>query len=224
MTNGIKNRMSALTHYFHDTISTPRVLRPEVVVMNKLDGNVLIRSLQQGDSRALDQLYDRYRDEYVTWISKQFRGMDREDFIDAWQETIIAFYDQVMSHRLTELTCDIKTYLFIIGRRYIIKQSVKARRIENVDPVEGKFQQASDTIKFDWDDPDAEKNSLVTEAFKHIGEQCRTILLMRFAEGLAVPVIMEKSGYPNLNTVSATLSRCLRKLKDMIQDKLQGKL
>jgi RNA polymerase sigma factor (sigma-70 family) len=223
MARCIKKGMSALTQYFHDSISSQRALSPGIVVMNKLDGNALIRSLQQGDSRALDQLYDRYRDEYLAWISKQFRGMDREDFIDAWQETIIAFYDQVMAHRLTELTCDIKTYLFTIGRRYIIKQSAKAKRTDYVDPVEGKFKQVSDSIQFDWDDPDAEKKDLVAEAFKQIGDQCRIILLMRFAEGLAVPVIMEKSGYPNLNTVSATLSRCLRKLKDMIQDKLQSR-
>ena len=213
--------MSGLSHYFHDAITPDRVAKARPVPMEKLDGNALIKSLQQGDSHVLDKVYQLYRDEFLSWSSRQFKGMDREDFIDAWQESVIAFYDQVMAYKLVILTCELKTYLFIIGRRYIIKQLEKSKRIDHVDPVEGKFAQASDMIRFEWDDPDNEKKELVSAAFKTIGEQCRTILLMRFGEGLSVPAIMEKSGYPNLNTVSATLSRCLRKLKELIQEKIQ---
>jgi RNA polymerase sigma factor (sigma-70 family) len=213
--------MSDLSNYIHRGI-LDRAIKPRQAIMDKLDGNTLIRSLQEGDSGVLDQLYDRYRGEFITWCSRHFKGLDREDFIDAWQETVIAFYDQVISFRLTVLTCEVKTYLFIIGRRYVIKQMEKAKRTVHVDPLEETFSLVADTVTFDWEDPDSEKKEMVGRAMKQLSEQCKSALMMRFAEGLSVPEIMQKSGYPNLNTVSATLSRCLRKLKEMIQDTLQS--
>ena len=72
----------------------------------------IIRSLSEGNMKVLDQLYDSYRDDFLRWAGQRFHVKNRDDLLDAWHDTMIMFYEQVRDKKLTQLTCEVKTYLY----------------------------------------------------------------------------------------------------------------
>jgi DNA-directed RNA polymerase specialized sigma24 family protein len=50
-------------------------------------------------------------------------------------------------------------------------------------------------------------------------EQSRKILIHRYVEGKSVPAIMEAMEYTSVNAVSVTLSRAIKRLKEIIAEK-----
>ena len=83
--------------------------------------NALLLSLSQGNMAVLDQLYDLHRDDFLRWAGQRFHVKNRDDLLDAWHDTMIMFYEQVRDKKLVNLTCEIKTYLFTIGYRRLLK-------------------------------------------------------------------------------------------------------
>ncbi|MBK6363903.1 MAG: hypothetical protein IPF52_10555 [Saprospiraceae bacterium] len=60
----------------------------------------IIRKIRNGNSGDLDYIYSTYRKEFLTWGKKNFREADFDMMIDAWQNAVVAFYQQIMSNKL----------------------------------------------------------------------------------------------------------------------------
>ena len=83
--------------------------------------DALLQSLASGNMAVLDQLYDLYRNDFLRWAGQKFQVKNRDDLLDAWHDTMIMFYENVRDKKLTHLTCEVKTYLFTIGYRRLLK-------------------------------------------------------------------------------------------------------
>ena len=73
----------------------------------------LLESIAQGDLARFEEAYLSYRDEFIMWANKNYY-CDFEESRDIYQATVIQFYENVRSGRLTRLTSDLKTYLFAL--------------------------------------------------------------------------------------------------------------
>jgi len=61
----------------------------------KINGNTVIEALNRGEIQVLDQVYSYYKPQYIIWAAKQFRGLNDQDILDSWHDTMNAFYEQV---------------------------------------------------------------------------------------------------------------------------------
>ena len=186
----------------------------------KPNHDLLIQSLSDGDMAVLDQIYDTYRDDFLRWSKSRFQSADRADLLDAWHDTMIMFYEQVRDRKLTHLTCDIKSYLFLIGYRRLIRMHKVAEKIDLADEVNANIQIDESINTLESEEMDNERRTLLIQAVNELPEQSRRILMLRFVEGKSVSDIMETMGYTSVNAVSVTLSRCLKKLKDSIGERM----
>jgi len=186
----------------------------------KPNHDLLIQSLADGDMAVLDQIYDTYRDDFLRWSKSRFQSADRADLLDAWHDTMIMFYEQVRDRKLTHLTCDIKSYLFLIGYRRLIRMYKVAEKIDLADEVNANIQIDESINTLESEEMDNERRTLLIQAVDELPEQSRRILMLRFVEGKSVSDIMETMGYTSVNAVSVTLSRCLKKLKDSIGERM----
>lgn len=180
-----------------------------------LDSQETIRLIQEGRSQVLGQIYDQYREEFLHWGERRFKGK-KEDLLDAWQDAVIAFYEQVASHRLVELRCSLRTYLFAIGCKRMLKNHRKMNRLLWRDEVDIVLQEVAVMTAYDWDDPWLEEKDQLLAAMELLQPQCQELLLRRYYDERSIQEIMQEWNYNNLNTVSASLSRCLKKLKELI--------
>lgn len=179
----------------------------------------LLASLAQGNMSVLDQLYDQYRNDFLRWAAQRFQVKNREDIIDAWHDTMIMFYEQVRDKKLVHLTCEIKTYLFTIGYRRLLKMYKKSEKIDLTGEFDANINIDESINVLENEAMTEQQHQMLEEAVKALPEKSRRILIMRYMEGKSIPQIMKEMNYESENAVSVTLSRGLRKLKEFITER-----
>ena len=186
----------------------------------KPNHDLLLQSLADGDMAVLDQIYDTYRDDFLRWSKSRFQSAGRDDLLDAWHDTMIMFYEQVRNRKLTHLTCELKSFLFLIGYRRLIRMHKAAEKTDLVDELNANIQIEESINALESEEMDDERRTLLIQAVDELPEQSRRILMQRFVEGKSIPDIMEAMGYTSVNAVSVTLSRTLKKLKESIGERM----
>lgn len=184
------------------------------------DDEKIIHALAGGDMAMLDNVYKIYRDGFLAWAGQRFKESSRSDLLDAWHDTMIAFYHHVRDRKLNHLSCSLKTYLFLVGYHRLLKIHKKAERIELVEEIDANIPMAESFNVFTWDDSELEKRELLRTVMNELPEQSRRILKARFIDGKSIPEIMKEMDYSSVNAVSVTLSRTLKRLKDSIVEKM----
>lgn len=181
----------------------------------------IIQALQSGRTDVLEALYACHRQDFFQWAGRRFRA-GRQDFEDAWQDAVIAFYEQVTSGRLTALRHSVRTWLFGVGYKRLLQNNRKMKRFFWQDSVDQALLKDAQLAGFQWDESSAEEQALLEKSMGALSPQCREILVQRFYEEKKIPEIREALNYSSENTASATLSRCLRKLKDIVAGIAEG--
>ena len=189
----------------------------------KPSSDLLIQALAKGDMSILDDIYDTYRNDFLRWAASRYERANRDDILDAWHDTMIMFYEQVRDGKLTHLTCELKTYLFLIGHRRMIKMHKKAEKIDLVEEFPANLEVHESINTFEWDDMQEAYRQVLMGAVAELPEQARLILVQRFIERKSVEEIRLQMRYESTNAVSVTLSRTLKKLKETIENKMKGK-
>ncbi len=189
---------------------------------NKTTADTLLHSLSGGNMAVLDQLYDDYRDDFIRWATQRFHIQNRDDLIDAWHDTMIMFYENVRDKKLTHLTCEVKTYLFTIGYRRLLKMHDKLKRTDLVEEFNANINIDESINVYEYEEVTEQQQTILKDAVKELPEKSRQILVMRFMDGKSVPEIMKALGYTSENAVSVTLSRGLKKLKEIISERMDA--
>lgn len=189
---------------------------------NKTTANTLLHSLSMGNMAVLDQLYDDHRDDFIRWAGQRFHIQNRDDLIDAWHDTMIMFYENVRDKKLTHLTCEVKTYLFTIGYRRLLKMHNKLKRTDLVEQFDANINIDESINVYEFEEVMEHQQTILKDAVRELPEKSRQILVMRFMDGKSVPEIMKALGYTSENAVSVTLSRGLKKLKEIISERMDA--
>ena len=182
--------------------------------------DALLESLSGGNMGILDDLYDKHRDDFLRWAGQRFHVKNRDDLIDAWHDTMIMFYEQVRDRKLTHLTCEIKTYLFLIGYRRLLKLFKKNEKTDFVEEFDANINMDESINVIEYEEIMEQQQHILHIAVQELPAKSRQILVMRFLEGKSIPQIMEKTGYTSENAVSVTISRGLKHLKEIITERM----
>ncbi len=201
----------------------PITMLPPKVNFEELDGNTIISLMAQGNMQILDQVYDAYKPAYLNWARRQFSSINQQDLLDSWHDAVIAFYEQVIARKLVSLSCALKTYLFTIGYRSLLRKHKKVKEIIEDTEIDKHFLEASVNLFFEEEDPLLEQKSILLKAINELPAQSQQILMLRFIDGKSLKDISEIVHYNSLNVLSATISRSLKLLKSKIHDKLEIK-
>lgn len=176
----------------------------------------ILETLRSGAPDAFEQLYASYREDFFSWAGRQFEA-NRQDMEDAWQDAVVALHRYVHSRKLTEIHCEIRTWLFAVGYKRLLNQQRKIKRIVWKDHIDDLMIQAAipDEPAFS-PQPEGWKQRHLQSAIKSISPKCRDLLVQRYYMQKTIAEIQEECKLLNANTTSATLSRCLKRLKDII--------
>ncbi|MFN8278803.1 MAG: sigma-70 family RNA polymerase sigma factor [Saprospiraceae bacterium] len=166
---------------------------------------------------SFDRIYDLYRDEFLRSASYKFNKVPLEDLVDSWQDSVISFFEQIRSGRITNLSCSIKTFLFLIGYRYIIKYKRHYLKEFPSEPMGEEWNSQLSVLEAAWGGPVDDDSVMLMKAVEQLPVQSRRLLVMRYMEGKSIDEIMKEMNYNSGNAVSVTLSRSLKKLKEMLE-------
>jgi len=161
---------------------------------------------------SFGKLYKLHKDEFILF-ARTF-SLSETVIMDVYQDAILSFYENVINGKISKLSSSLKTYLFSIGK-YKIYEHLREQ---------SKLNLAAQPLKSDIDldnydlEPEqlSEREKLVKSNFKKLGKQCQLVLEMFYLRGLTLNDIKTIENYENTNTVKSQKSRCLRKLRALL--------
>ncbi len=171
-----------------------------------------IADLLQSKNNSFEVLYKNYKDEFVGFARKF--SLKDDEIIDIYQDTFLSFYENLLNGKLTEFTSSIKTYLFSIGKFKIYEYLRANSKLKIIDaPINAEITLEDLSLE---NELLSEREALVKLNFKKLGKQCQLILELFYLKGKTLEDIKGEENYENTDVVKSLKSRCLKKLKQLV--------
>ena len=190
-----------------------------VPTTNNESDNHIIAEILEGRETTLRRIYPLYAGAFKAWARRYVRCTDA-DLTDAYQEALIAVYQNIVTGRLTHLSASLKTYIFAIGYRQLRQAMRRQQKIELVDePPESELPHDPHFLQLLIENEDRQAQSKhLAKALEQLPLSCQKVLELYFYQGLSIPQIKEALNYQSENSVSVQKSRCLKALGDVLEN------
>lgn len=177
--------------------------------------NDLLEKIRQNGAQELEPLYVEFRNEFIGWMNKKY-SVSHEDAKDIYQQTILTFYENIKSQRLTELSSKTKSYVFAIGGNKAKEHLRKTNRLVNntntLSYIEGLTEEE------DKDKEASEKLvGVMQESLESLGEPCKSLLKNFYYQKHSLDRITETMGYKNRDTAKNQKYKCLQRLRKIFK-------
>lgn len=148
----------------------------------------------------------RYRIEFIQWLCGRL-GCDQELAKDIYQQSILIFYENIQSGRLTLLTSQVKTYLFSIGRNKYYEAVREQKKSDDFKPQ-------------DIDDESLPEELLqkVEINLERLGEPCRSLLVEYYYHKRSMEQLVIMFDYKNADSAKNQKYKCLERLRKLMKE------
>lgn len=182
-----------------------------------MDDEALFAGIKEGNHQLLDQLYVQHREAFLTYAQRQLFATEA-DAADCFQDAVIAFYKNIVSGRLTEMTCTIRTYLFAIGKRLVYRRNQQRYREVPSDPDAGPGNDPASELDLSLLNrfEDDHRKALLTGALGKLGDTCRQILTLFYYHHYPIESIQNTLGLSSPGATRIKKMRCLDQLKKIL--------
>lgn len=179
-----------------------------------------IKLIKINENKALKLLYKHHRDDITRWLKSHYK-LDDDITIDIFQQSVIILYDNVVTGKANDLTCEVKSYMFGICKNKAKEYVRDSKRHQNTKTQLGLF---SHNYK---DDEIVEKKELekyigiMNEFMETIGFPCKKIFELFYYKKLDMTQICDILGYKNVNTTKNQKYKCIKMLQSMVSEHIQ---
>jgi len=179
----------------------------------------LFTAIKAGRHELLDELYRQHREAFLTFAQRQLYATE-DDAADCFQDAVIAFYKNIVSERLTELTCGIRTYLFAIGKRMVYRRNQQRHREVPSDPDAGIGLGNDPANELDLSllnrYEDDHRKTLLAGALAKLGDTCQQVLTLFYYHRYPIESIQNTLNLSSPGATRIKKMRCLDQLKKIL--------
>ena len=129
----------------------------------------IIQQLSLGNENLLEELYKEYYNGFLYYFKKY--SVSQQDIEEAYQDSMIAFYQSIISGKLKSLTSSIKAYIFGIGKHKVLDKIRRDKKQKNIEWPSDHI----DPIPLDGDELTIQQK-LLQQHFKNLGKSCQRII------------------------------------------------
>lgn len=175
--------------------------------------SVFLEELRNGSPKAFEDLYRRYFRMVEDMVFK-YKG-SAEDAKDIFQEALFVFVKKLRQPEFV-LTSKASTFLYAIARNLYLKKAGRATVEISMDQQQFNFFEKTD------ENPGLtplEKDALLntmTEKMAALEDDCRSVILYSFYQGLSHAKIAALTGYTEA-FVKVKKFRCLEYLRKLVK-------
>ena len=179
------------------------------------DLNLAVAIQQQG-REGLKPLYQELRQVYLQYMLRYTQDADIR--LDSYHEAMITFYEYCLEGKYDPLLSSPKTLIFRMGRSYLINRLKLENRSTSQEKasIEAHVEtRVLEQYQFKLNESDL----LIRNAMQKLGARCQELLRLFYYHNYGIDAIMKQMEYKNENVVSSHKSRCLKQLKEILQEK-----
>lgn len=162
-------------------------------------------------------IYRLHRHDFMTWARYKY-GLNGEDAKDIYQDVILVFWKNLQTGKLTELNCEIKTYLFSIGKNLILNLKKKRSREVTLDEVH-LINGSENHIEMNHKREHNKK--LVEENLNKLPANERRILELYYMQQKDMKQIAIEMGYKNADVAKKKKYQVFKKLAALVKSNMR---
>lgn len=172
----------------------------------------LMRSIQNGDMVAFNELVDRYKDRLLNVIGRMVSSTEEAE--DIVQETFIRVYQHRQSFNFKHC---LSTWIYTIGLNLGRNELRKRKKFKHYDITEmqGNEKEISVEMKLPTRLP-----QVLNEAVSDLPEKYRTAFMLRDVQEMPYEEVAKILGVP-LGTVKSRVNRARLMLRDKLKPKVE---
>lgn len=175
----------------------------------------LILRLRKGESKALEEVYARFRPSFLSWITHTHK-CTKEEALDIYQYTILSFYENVVEGSFENMNdAGIKTYLYSIGKNKLLNDSRRKMKVTYTDEIEENEESAEIDVEVDF--IKSQKIERINKALSEIGDPCKELLELFYFNNLTADEIAEVMNYKNGGTVRNLKYKCIQRIRKYLE-------
>jgi RNA polymerase sigma factor (sigma-70 family) len=175
----------------------------------------LLKRLAENDPSAAEKIY---KDNYGLIQALVINNNGSvEDARDIFQETMVALYERVRQGNL-ELNCQLKTFLYAIGRRLWLKKLQQSKRYSGeLEAMKVAVEKETADRAEDWQAHEERDQAfgIMENALGGLGEPCRSLLTAFYIQKRSMAEISESFGYTTADNAKTQKYKCLQRLKKL---------
>ncbi len=177
-----------------------------------------IQYIKMDEDRALKDIYSRFKEPCIQWLSSQF-GCTSDEALDIFQLSVVILYDNVITQKLTHLSQDLKFYLNGIAKNKAYEFLRKKQNIIDLDHSQVLLKYTTDSEEEDLDYQLRE----AAKALESLGDPCKSLLELYYYHDMSMEEITIKLGYKNTDTTKNQKYKCLKRLQTLFFDHVTNK-
>lgn len=200
------------------TFDPTKQIATAVEKSHHMKDNEILSLIRSGRQHHLGLIYEKYRREFIDWISKEF-NCSQDDSKDIYQVTIVAFYENVLSGKLTTLVSSLKTYLFAIGKNVARENQRQSQRNVPFD----QEQWLTEHFAEENTEPDADNAvyEAAQKAIKQLSAPGQKLLQLFYFEHKSMQEISTIMNFKNPETAKNQKCKCMATLRKIFRAELE---
>lgn len=163
--------------------------------------NDRVSALKSGDNDGIADLYNEYKSGFFLFLRKY--GLQDDELKDIYQDSFIVLIENARKGYLDNLSADLKTYLFSIGKFKVFKQLKKSADLPEIEWYEVEEGQ------------DAESLEKLNMVLPKLSKRCYEILRLFYYEEKKLDEIKKILDYSSKEVLKSQKSRCVQQLKEL---------
>lgn len=171
----------------------------------------IIAAIKRQDDRVLWEVYSSQKAYFISFFSTY--NLSSEDLLDLYQDSIIAFCENVRKGKLDDLKANIGTYLIGIGK-YKLYAFYKKQGKDNSLLAEFTHHL---TLDLDEEPEMDDRIRAIQHAFDQLGARCKQILTLFYYENKKLDDIQELLQLGSKDVLKSQKSRCIKQIKELIK-------
>ncbi len=177
----------------------------------------VVEKIRNNGEQEIEKIYKANRDEFLSWARRNF-SCSFDDAKEVYQQSIVIFYENIMSGKITEFRSQVKTYLFAIGKNKLLESIRDKNRVQSMED-----ENIIENIDlFSFDEEHEQNLVLVEQAISKLGDPCRKLLQQYYYHKKSMADIAELMDYKNADTVKNLKYKCLQRLKKLFNQELNA--
>jgi len=183
--------------------------------VKELSDKEILAAFRQADinhqNKVIKYMYVEYFPVILSYINRN--NGSEEDAADVFQDALVVFYQKSRKPDF-QLNCAVKTYLYSISRNTWLNRMRSRKKEVRMDEDFETVAVQDEVLDMLVEN---EHKNLISNLMNKLGDKCREILTLVYFERLKMDEVAERVGMSSAQVVRNQKSRCMKKLKSMIE-------